>query len=158
MLIKAWQSINETLILQINFLIPTIYYRNYQPLSNFPLSMIGIVFAEVASYWLCFSKGWHQIRFYKGVIPCQIIKEFWVTSRILMKLIVFVVPMVLTTHTNFWPRTSHGSDLWPQIFGQFWVTKSTIAHHCVIIVKWNFQQLKTVDRPFKWSINYGIST
>ena len=35
------------------------------------------------------------------VIPCQINKEFWVTSRILTKLIVFVVPMVLTTHTNF---------------------------------------------------------
>ena len=35
------------------------------------------------------------------VIPCQINKEFWVTAWILMKLGVFVVPMVLTTHTNF---------------------------------------------------------
>jgi len=31
------------------------------------------------------------------VIPSQINKEFWVTSQILMKLIVFVVPMVLTS-------------------------------------------------------------
>jgi len=38
---------------------------------------------------------------YIGVIPCQINKEFWVTSRILTKLGVFVVHMVLTTHTNF---------------------------------------------------------
>ena len=36
-----------------------------------------------------------------GVIPCQINKEFRVTSRILMKLVVFVVPMVLITHANF---------------------------------------------------------
>ena len=28
-------------------------------------------------------------------------QEFWVTSWILTKLILFVVPMVLTTHTNF---------------------------------------------------------
>ena len=35
---------------------------------------------------------------------------------------------------------------------------STVAHHCVIIIKQKFQQLKTVDRPFQWSINYGIST
>ena len=44
----------------------------------------------VICYWSCF---W--------VIPCQINKEFWVTYRILTKLGVFVVPMVLTTHTNF---------------------------------------------------------
>jgi len=35
------------------------------------------------------------------VIPCQINKEFCVTSQILTKLIVFVVHMVFTTHTNF---------------------------------------------------------
>jgi len=35
------------------------------------------------------------------VIPCQINKEFWVTTRILTKLGVFVVPMVLTTNANF---------------------------------------------------------
>ena len=35
------------------------------------------------------------------VIPCQINKEFRVTSRILTKLGVFVVPMVLITHANF---------------------------------------------------------
>ena len=45
---------------------------------------------------------------YFGVIPCQINKEFWVTS---------------------WTLT-----------------------------KQKFQRLKTVDRPFQWSINYGIST
>ena len=37
----------------------------------------------------------------KRVIPCQINKEFRVTSRILTKLGVFVVPMVLITHANF---------------------------------------------------------
>ena len=35
------------------------------------------------------------------VIPCQINKEFKVTSQILTKLGVFVVPMVLITHANF---------------------------------------------------------
>ena len=35
------------------------------------------------------------------VIPCQINKEFRVTSRILSKLDVFVVLMVLITHANF---------------------------------------------------------
>ena len=35
------------------------------------------------------------------VIPCQINKEFRVTSRILTKFGVFVVPMVLITHANF---------------------------------------------------------
>ena len=44
---------------------------------------------------------------YIRVLPCHIYKEFWVTSRILTKLGVFVVPMVLTTHANFWPHTSH---------------------------------------------------
>ena len=79
------------------------------------------------------------------VIPCQINKEFWVTSRILTKLGVFVVPMVLTTHSNFWPHTLHSfwfmttsilNILWK--IGPFWVIKSTIAHHCVIIVKRKF--------------------
>ena len=41
------------------------------------------------------------IFFLLWVIRCQINKEFWVTSQILTKLGVFVVPMVLTTHTNF---------------------------------------------------------
>ena len=36
-----------------------------------------------------------------GVIPCQINKEFRVTSQILTKLGVFVVPVVLITHANF---------------------------------------------------------
>ena len=36
-----------------------------------------------------------------GVIPCQINKEFRVTSRILTKLGTFVVPVVLITHANF---------------------------------------------------------
>ena len=35
------------------------------------------------------------------VIPCQINKEFRVTSRILTKLGMFVVPAVLITHANF---------------------------------------------------------
>ena len=35
------------------------------------------------------------------VIPYQINKEFRVTSRILTKLGVFVVPVVLITHANF---------------------------------------------------------
>ena len=35
------------------------------------------------------------------VIPCQINKEFRITSRILTKLGVFVVPVVLITHANF---------------------------------------------------------
>ena len=35
------------------------------------------------------------------VIPCQINKEFRVTSRILTKFVVFVVPVVLITHANF---------------------------------------------------------
>ena len=34
------------------------------------------------------------------------------------------------------------SDLWPQNtswkIGPFWVTKSTIAHHCIIIIQWKF--------------------
>ena len=38
---------------------------------------------------------------YTRVIPCQINKEFRVTSRILTKLGVFVVPVVLITHANF---------------------------------------------------------
>ena len=54
---------------------------------------------------------------YLWVILCQINKEFWITSQILPKLGVFVVPMVLTTHTNFWPYTSHS----------FWfMTKNTL--------------------------------
>ena len=36
-----------------------------------------------------------------GVIPCQINKEFRVTSWILTKLGMFVVPVVLITHANF---------------------------------------------------------
>jgi len=43
---------------------------------------------------------WHNIR----VIPCQINQEFrvtWLTSQILTKLGVLVVPMGLTTHANF---------------------------------------------------------
>ena len=50
------------------------------------------------------------------------------------------------------------SDLWPQIFKIFhktWFTKSTIIHHSVIISKQNFQWLKSVDWPLKWSLNYG---
>ena len=35
------------------------------------------------------------------VIPCQINQEFRVTSQILTKLGVFVVPVVLITHANF---------------------------------------------------------
>ena len=35
------------------------------------------------------------------VIPCQIDQKFRVTTRILMKLGIFVVPMGLITHTNF---------------------------------------------------------
>ena len=35
------------------------------------------------------------------VIPCQINKEFRVTSRILTKLGMFIVPVVLITHANF---------------------------------------------------------
>ena len=38
---------------------------------------------------------------YMWVIPCQINKEFRVTSRILTKLGVFVVPVVLITYANF---------------------------------------------------------
>ena len=106
-----------------------------------------------------------QVFYLIWVIPCQINKEFWVTSRILTKLGVFVVPMVLTTRTNFWLHASHSFWFMTTIIlniswkiGPFWVTKSTIAYHCVIIFKQKFQQLKTVDRPFQWSINYGIST
>ena len=36
-----------------------------------------------------------------GVIPCQINQEFRVTSQILTKLGVFVVPVALITHANF---------------------------------------------------------
>ena len=36
-----------------------------------------------------------------GVIPCQINQEFSVTSWILTKLGVFVVPVELITHANF---------------------------------------------------------
>ena len=36
-----------------------------------------------------------------GVIPCQINKEFRVTSRILTKLGMSVAPVVLITHANF---------------------------------------------------------
>jgi len=55
-----------------------------------------------------------------------------VISRILMKLGVFVVPMVLITHANFYPIHHIISGLWPQIFLSIswkmslsWVTKST---------------------------------
>ena len=36
-----------------------------------------------------------------------------------------------------------------------WVT--TVAHYCFNILKQNFQWLKTVNRSFEKSINYGIS-
>ena len=39
--------------------------------------------------------------FHTWVIQCRINKEFRVTSRILMKLGVFVVPVVLITHAIF---------------------------------------------------------
>jgi len=48
------------------------------------------------------SMGGRQLSEYGlWVIPCQINQEFRVTSRILTKLGVFVVPMGLITHTNF---------------------------------------------------------
>ena len=42
-----------------------------------------------------------RFRYQLWVIPCQINKEFRVTSRILTKFGVFVVPVVLITHANF---------------------------------------------------------
>ena len=60
---------------------------------------------------------------YKIVIAAQrplMNKEFRVTSQILPKLSVFVVPMVLTTHTNVWPHKLHICYLWPQIFWIFY--------------------------------------
>ena len=48
---------------------------------------------------------------YKWVIPCQINKEFRVTSRTLTKLGVFVVPLVLITHVNFSSINPVVSDL-----------------------------------------------
>ena len=57
--------------------------------------------AENYSFEVCVVGGTCQtISSYTGiwVIPCQINKEFWVTSLIVMKVGVLVVPMVLTTH------------------------------------------------------------
>jgi len=119
----------------------------------------GLHFNAWCAGWIVNSYG-HTFAFFLNiwVIPCQINKEVWVTSRILTKLIVFVVSMVLTNHTNFWPHTWHSfwfmttnilNIVWK--IGPFWVTKSTIVHHCGIIIKWKFQQLKTVDRPFQQS-------
>ena len=74
-----------------------------QNLTAFP-SSLAITFYSTA-VWLVCSKFMYKLQ--NGnvlwVIPCQISKEFWVTSWILTKLAigVFVVPMVLTTHTNF---------------------------------------------------------
>ena len=45
------------------------------------------------------------------VIPCQINKEFRVTSQILMKLGVFVVPVVFITHAIFSSIHAVVSDL-----------------------------------------------
>ena len=53
----------------------------------------------VAIRYTMWLKGFLRIVYW--VIPCQINKEFRVTSRILTKLGVFVVPVVLITHANF---------------------------------------------------------
>ena len=61
--------------------------QNKRPHEKFPESNTG--------------SGFGKIMTVDRVIPCQINKEFGVTSRILTKLGVFVVPVVLITHANF---------------------------------------------------------
>jgi len=99
------------------------------------------------------------------VIPCQINQEFRITSWILTKLSVFVVPMGLITHTNFLPHIPHG--FWfmtTNILNISWkfspspLIELIVTLYCIIILKHNFHWLKTIDQPFKWSLNYGILT
>ena len=66
------------------------YFMNYEirEIANYIIAQPKLPYCKVVihSIW---------------VIPCQINKEFRVTSRILMKLGVFVVPVVLITRANF---------------------------------------------------------
>ena len=43
-------------------------------------------------------------------------------------------------------------------FVKIYSIKLTVTLYCIIIWKQNFHWLKTSDGPFKWSLNYGIST
>ena len=61
----------------------------------------GRLHFQVEWYVVCNLVCRHLVSELYWAILCQINKEFWVTSWILMKLGVFVIPMVLTTHTNF---------------------------------------------------------
>ena len=99
------------------------------------------------------------------VNPCQINKEFWVTSWILVKLGVFVLPMVLTTHTIFLTTYITWFLIYDHKYFEYFMKKrsilsckiyysSSLCYYC----KTKISAIKDCCRPFHWSINYGIST